>query len=75
MSKCHVTTKRTKATKDWEIITFQFLNFVLFASFVVSFPFPFWLGSAARIQDRLRVSYGNAWRNKLALCSGVTVLM
>jgi nitrate reductase NapE component len=35
MSKYHVTTKRTKDTKDWEIITFQFLNFVLFANFVV----------------------------------------
>src|SRR5215470_86663 len=27
-SKYHVTTKRTKDTKDWEIITFQFFNFV-----------------------------------------------
>jgi hypothetical protein len=32
MSKYHVTTKRTKDTKDSEIITFQFLNFVLFAT-------------------------------------------
>jgi hypothetical protein len=29
------TTELTKDTKDWEIITFQFLNFVLFATFVV----------------------------------------
>jgi hypothetical protein len=29
ISEYHVTTKRTKDTKDSEIITFQFLNFVL----------------------------------------------
>ena len=34
-SKYYVTTKRPKDTKDSEIITFQFFNFVLFATFVV----------------------------------------
>jgi hypothetical protein len=41
--KYHVTTKRTKDTKDSEIITFQFLNFVLFATFVVKCRVRFWL--------------------------------
>jgi len=43
MGKYHVTTKCTKDTKDLELITFQFLNFVLFATFVVKCLFGFWL--------------------------------
>ena len=38
-----VTTKRTKHTKDLEIITFQFSYFVLFATFVVKCSVRFWL--------------------------------
>ena len=45
--KYHVTTKRTKVTKDSEIITFQFSYFVLFANFVVKCLFRFWLHFAA----------------------------
>jgi nitrate reductase NapE component len=43
MTKDILTTKRTRATKGSEIITFQFLNFVLFATFVVKCLFRFWL--------------------------------
>jgi hypothetical protein len=39
MSKYHVTTKRTKGHEGLGTFTFQFLNFVLFASFVVIFIF------------------------------------
>jgi hypothetical protein len=35
--------ERTKDAKDWETITFQFLNFVLFATFVVKCLVRFWL--------------------------------
>ena len=41
-----VTTKRTKDTKDSEIIIFQFSYFVLFATFVVNCLFRFWLRCA-----------------------------
>jgi hypothetical protein len=34
--------ERTKVAKDSEIITFHFLNFVLFAAFVVKFLFRLW---------------------------------
>ena len=43
ISKYDVTTKRTKDTRDSEIITFQFSYFVLFATFVVKCLFRFWL--------------------------------
>jgi hypothetical protein len=41
MNKYPITTKRTKDTKDLEIITFQFSYFVLFANFVVKCMFRF----------------------------------
>ena len=43
LTKDILTTKRTKDTKDSEIITFQFPYFVLFATFVVKCLFRFWL--------------------------------
>jgi hypothetical protein len=48
MSKYHVTTKRTKETKDSEIIVFQFSSFVLFATFVVKYLFRFWFAALPR---------------------------
>ena len=56
MGKYHVTTKRTKDTKDSEIIAFQFSSFVLpsallracFATFVVKYLFLFWFAALPR---------------------------
>jgi hypothetical protein len=42
-----LTTKRTKNTKDSEIVIFEFLNFVLFVTFVVNCLFLLWLPRAA----------------------------
>ena len=48
ISKYHATTKRTKDTKDSEIITFQFSSFVLFATFVVKYLFRFLVAALPR---------------------------
>jgi len=51
ISKYHVTTKRTKDTKDSEINYISISSFVLFATFVVKFLFPILVAASPRWVD------------------------